>query len=128
MTVWLTPEWVDAVRSEAGGLEGPPTVSGTVQVDVTGTADGDTVVHVTFDLGRLVAAGVGPVDEPDAVISLSEEDARAVLVGMLDPSVAFMRGTMKVTGDTGLVIDLLALSATDGARARRERVAGLTMD
>jgi len=128
MTAWLTREWVDTARAEVADLVGPTTLSGVLQVDVTGGVEGDSVVHVTFDVGRLVGAGAGPVDGPDAVVSLSDEDARAVVAGALDPSVAFMQGRMKVTGDMGLVVDLLALSATDEARARRARVAELTLD
>jgi len=73
-----------------------------------------------------VAVAPGPADGPDASLTLTVEDARAVLSGDLDPSVAFMQGRMKVAGTMGLVLDVLALSATEAARSARVRVASAT--
>lgn len=119
---------VATVRAEAADLVGPATLAGTVEVHVTGGPDGDAQLHATFDAGRLTAIGVGPAPGADATLALTGEDAGAVLAGVLDPSVAFMQGRMKVTGDMGIVLDLLALASTDAARACRDRVAGRTAD
>ena len=126
MTAWLSEEWVDAVADELAGLEGPSSLTGSVQVDVTGGPDGDVGVHAVLDGGRLVALRPGPTPAPDAVLTLTDADARAVVDGQLDPAVAFMRGRMKVAGDMALVLDLLVLSGSDAARAGRARVAALT--
>ena len=107
---------------------GTATLTGTVQVDVTGGPEGDAAVYATFDTGRLVAAGSGPTPGPDASLTLTAPDAAEVLVGALDPSVAFMQGRMKVAGDMGLVLDLLALASTDAARACRDRVGAPSTD
>ena len=123
MTVRTPDQWADAVRTEAAGLEGASTLTGTVQVDVTGGPDGDLAVHATFDGGRLAGVDAVAADQPAATVTLTAEDGRAVCAGELDPSVAFMQGRLKVTGDMGLVLDLLALSATAAARACRERLA-----
>jgi putative sterol carrier protein len=58
--------------------------------------------------------------------TLSDTDARAVVAGDLDPSVAFMQGRMKVAGAMAPLLDLLALAGTDEGRARIGRVAELT--
>jgi len=119
-----TPEaWAQAVRDGLAGLTGASTLSGTVQVDVTGGTAGDVSVHAVLDAGRLAAAGPGPADGADATMTLSEEDARAVVAGHLDPSVAFMQGRMKVAGDMGVVLDLLALVSSPPAAAARSRIA-----
>jgi len=115
--------WVASVRAELVGLVAPPSLDGTLRVDVTGAPGGDRTAHARFGGGRLTDVGPGPGEGPDATVALTFEDARAVLVGDLDPSVAFMQGRMKVAGDMGLVLDVLALAATDAARACRERVA-----
>ena len=115
--------WSAPVRAELHGLAGPPSLEGTVRVDVTGGADGDWTAHARFGGGRLADLGPGAGEGPDVTVTLTFEDARAVLVGDLDPSVAFMQGRMKVAGDMGLVLDLLALAATDAARGCRERIA-----
>ena len=120
-----TPEGVaEALLAAGADLVGPATLTGTVQVDVTGGPDGDVVLWLSFDGGRLTGTGAGPAGSPDATLTLGAADARAVATGALDPSVAFMQGRMKVAGDMGPVLDLLALSATPAAAAVRARVAG----
>jgi SCP-2 sterol transfer family len=58
--------------------------------------DGDTVVPSTVD------------ETPAAVVlTLTPADAEAVKRGELDLSVAFMRGTMKMTGDPGVLLHVL---------------------
>jgi putative sterol carrier protein len=118
-------EWTAVVRDELVGLVGPTTLVGSVQVDVSGGPDGDRSLHVEFDTGRVTDAGSGPCDAPDTTLSLTHGDARAVLSGELEPSVAFMQGRMKVAGDMGVALDLLALSATEEARRVRSRMADL---
>jgi hypothetical protein len=50
-----------------------------------------------------------PVDEtePAVVLTLTPADAAAVKSGDLDLSVAFMRGTMKMAGDSGVLFHVL---------------------
>ena len=115
--------WTAAVRAELDGLVAPPSLEGTLRVDVTGAPGGDRIAHARFGGGRLADVGPGAGEGSDASVALTVEDARAVLDGDLDPSVAFMQGRMKAAGDMGLVLDVLALAATDAARGCRERIA-----
>jgi putative sterol carrier protein len=119
----MTTGAVAAVHGALSGLAGGPALSGTVQVDVTGGAGGDVTCRVRFEDGTLVEVAEGGADGADAVLTLTDADAHAVLAGDLDPSVAFMQGRMKVSGSMGVVLDLLALSATDDARGRLARAA-----
>ena len=58
--------------------------------------DGDAVTPGTVD------------DTPAAVtFTLTPDDAAAVKNGTLDLSVAFMRGTMKMAGDSGVLLHVL---------------------
>jgi hypothetical protein len=123
---WLTEEWLTAAGVEGSGACGPPTLTGSVVVEVTGGADGDMVAHVAFDGGCLVGSGVGTVPSPDVTLTLTDTDARDVLSGQLDLAVAFMQGRMKVAGAMALLLDLLVLAVSDDARARRARLAELT--
>jgi len=119
---------VVAAAGALDGLEGADTLAGVVQVDVTDGTDGDASLHAEFEHGRLVGLVAGPGDAPDTTVSLSVADARAVVDGALQLSVAFMQGRLKVAGDMGIVLDLLALSATPDARGRLSRIAGITAD
>ena len=61
--------------------------------------------------------GPGPVapgcdGEPDLTLSLSPGDAALVRQGQLAPSVAFMQGRLKTSGDNGLLLEVLAWTAT----------------
>jgi hypothetical protein len=56
---------------------------------------------------------VGCPGEPDLSLTLSPADAEMVRQGRLAPSVAFMQGRLKTSGDNGLVLKVLAWSATD---------------
>ena len=123
---WLSGDWFALAVAEADGLSGPPTLEGTVVVEVTGAGDGTVSGHAVFEAGRLVSAGAGPVDGADLTVTLSDADARDVVAGTLDPSVAFMQGRMKVAGSMAPLLDLLALAGTDDARARLGRVAAGT--
>lgn len=127
MTVrWLTEEWLTAAAAEGSGATGPPTLTASVVVEVTGGAEGDAVAHAVFDGGCLVGSGAGTLPSPDVTLTLTDADAQAVLSGALDLSVAFMQGRMKVAGAMAPLVDLLALAGTDDARARRGRLARLT--
>lgn len=64
------------------------------------------------------ATGPGPASEgcpgePDLTLTLSPADAVLVSQGRLAPSVAFMQGRLKTSGDNALLLRVLAWSATD---------------
>jgi hypothetical protein len=65
--------------------------------------------------GALVRA---PEGEPDLTLTIGTDDARLIKQGELEPSVAFMRGRLKTSGDNALLLRVLAWSATpDFAKA-----------
>ena len=123
---WLTDGWFTLAGAEAEGVHGPPTLQGTVVVEVTGGPEGDLAGHATFADGGIVGSEAGPVDDPDLVLTLTDADARAIVAGDLDPAVAFMQGRMKVAGAMAPLLDLLALAGTEDCRARLSRVAAQT--
>ena len=123
MTAWLTESFLGAARTEFADVVGPPGLDGVVAVEVTGGPDGDVAVQLVFAGGRLTGADIGTADAA-ATLTVTAEDARAMVAGDLDPSVAFMQGRMKVSGEMALVLDLLATAATEDARAARARLAG----
>lgn len=51
-------------------------------------------------------------DEPDLTLTIGTDDAYRVGRGELDPSVAFMQGKLKSTGDNALLLSILDWSAT----------------
>ncbi len=66
-------------------------------------------------------AGAAP--DADLTLQIGRADAQAVATGQVEPSVAYMRGRLKATGDGALLLGLLASTATDGYQEwRRETV------
>ena len=126
MTVPLSDAWFDGLRGALVDLEGPDSLVGTLQVEVAGGTGGDVVLHLEFAGGRVTGAGPGPAPDADATVTLTEDDARGVLEGRLDASVAFMQGRLKVVGDMATVLDVLALSSSAAAKTCLGRIAGLT--
>ncbi len=66
---------------------------------------------------RWSGAGPGPLltddgSEPDLTLTLSPGDAELVRNGQLDPSVAFMQGRLKTSGDNALLLEVLSWTTT----------------
>jgi len=115
MLRYLTPEWIDAVASAAGDLEGPVGVRLTVQQRVTGGPDGDVSYHMVVEEGK-VAVRAGEAAAPDVVFEQDHATAVAVARGELAAQAAFMSGRLRVHGDVQrLIDDKDALTGLDGA-------------
>ena len=110
MTVaeFLSDEWIASMV----GRGTAPGASGTVQVVVTGAPDGDGKWHFRLDDGVVAEADAGTRAAPDLTLTVGYAEGAAMAAGELDPSVAFMQGRMKTAGDPGLVLDVLAESAS----------------
>ena len=107
MAEFLSDEWIAAWV----GRGRRPGASGTVQVVVTGAPEGDGKWYLRLDDGVVAEAAAGSQAAPDLTLTVGYADGAAMAAGELDPSAAFMRGSMKTTGDPGLVLDVLASAA-----------------
>jgi hypothetical protein len=120
-TAWAQGDWALRALAATGGElagSGPRLTAGPVPVEVVvGTDAGDVHVQGRFEGGQLVALGPGPAaaDGAEAAVTftLPAELGSQMLAGELAPTVAFMQGRLKTAGDPGLVLELLALSATE---------------
>ena len=72
------------------------------------------------------AGGVGVAADADLALTIDRDDAWTVLTGEVEPSVAFMRGRLKATGDGGLLLELLESTTTGGYQGWRQQAEGLT--
>jgi SCP-2 sterol transfer family len=62
--------------------------------------------------------------EPDLALALSPADAQLVGRGELEPSVAFMQGRLKTSGDNALLLRVLAWTTTPAFAAARAEWSG----
>jgi predicted lipid carrier protein YhbT len=116
---FLSDEWLDAVRANAGGRAGDLSVRLHVTV-------GDAQFHAVVVDGALETLATGPLADADVSLTVPFDDAVALLRGETDPSVLFMQGRMKTAGDPAKLLDLLACSARPGYAALRDTVGANT--
>lgn len=122
MVVLLSPDWL-ARRAELGAdLPDRPGASARVRHVVSGGPDGDVAFIEVYEDGRLAsvmpgsAAADGEADA-DVTLTMSHADAVAIVAGELDLHVGFMRGKIKLLGDVGALMDVLAVTQSEELRA-----------
>lgn len=85
--------------------------------DASGPGSGQEGKSATQWSLQWSSAGPGPLlpgyeGEADLTFTIGTDEARLVKEGDLDPSVAFMRGRLKSSGDNALLLRILAWSAS----------------
>ncbi len=122
MAVYLSKAWAEAPvdpLAEAFAAAGGEAVLGRV---VSGGPDGEVRFTARIAGG---AVAYQPDLAPDAQVTLTDtaKNARAQLVGELDPNAAFMRGQTKTAGETAVLLAML--TAATGERYEAARTAAL---
>jgi putative sterol carrier protein len=100
----LSPEWFDDVNATAAESVDAGALRLVIQQVVTDGPEGDVHYAVRIEDGRVtVVAG----EATDADVTVTEDHATAVAVaqGELAAPAAFMTGRIRVTGDTGILLD-----------------------
>ncbi len=85
-------------------------LSGLMRMVVTGGEGGDWAVAFKLGPGEIP-------DDPTTTISVSDEDARAMETGELNPMAAFMAGRVQVAGDMTLMMQMQAIQMQAAAQA-----------
>jgi hypothetical protein len=125
MTALLTPEWIGLaleVAADAPGLDRPG-LDARIRCEVTGGDDGDVVVGWILRDGR-PGPDDGATGLPEVTLTVTADDAVAVVRGELDPNVAFMQGRLKVAGAMEPVLAMLARAGTPPVRELLGSLAG----
>lgn len=123
MADWLDDEWASRFAATTAGLPEIPGASATVCLKFTGGVRKEIPVHWSYTGGVPSAGALGTGPEPDLEFTLSAADAREVLSGSVEPSVAFMRGRLKASGDGGLLLRFLEATTTKEFESWREGLA-----
>jgi hypothetical protein len=108
---FLTEDWVALQRELGGALPARPGASARVQHTVTG-APGEVVYWLAWEDGRVVDGGLGPDPAADVMLTAPRALAAELAAGRVEPSVAFMQGRMKTSGDQAALLRVLAVTAT----------------
>jgi hypothetical protein len=126
MTTWLSEAWFDQARHLAAPFTLTPGLSARIGVEITGGPDGDVSCVWVLNDGRLEDAPAVDGDAPEVTMTMTEPDAVALVVGDLEPSVAFMQGRMKVVGSMAVMIPLLAATRSPHYQELRRSIADIT--
>ena len=121
---WLSEEWLKDVADQAGARPPVAGANGMVSMVITTGRRDEVSYHWSYRDGIPGEGGVGPVADADLTLTITRADAEAVASGEVEPSVAYMRGRLKASGDGALLLGLLASTATDSYRDWRRRVMG----
>jgi hypothetical protein len=123
---WLSEDWLKEMAALADSRPALPRASGTVSVAITAGRGRDVGYHWEYRDGVPGGGGVGVVADADLTLSIARDDAWSVLTGEVEPSVAFMRGRLKATGNGGLLLELLESTTAREYRDWRQRAQNLT--
>jgi hypothetical protein len=126
MAEWLSEEWLKEVAGLAGSRPALPGGDGTVSVSVVLGKGRDVAYHWRYHDGKPGEGGVGAAADAAVALIIERADAWAVLQGEVAPSVAYMRGRLKASGNGGLLLDLLKSTAGAGYEQWRRKVLDLT--
>lgn len=123
---WLSPEWAESAAGLHGLLPEVPGANGSVVLSVLTGPRKEVAIHWRYAGGQVEGGGPGAPEGADLTLSLAAADAADVVSGRVEPSVAFMRGRLKASGDGGLLLAFLRSTTTDGFVRWREQLAGLS--
>lgn len=112
MPALLSAQWFELQRSATADLPLRPGASASIQFDVAGGPDGPVSFHQVIEDGRVVAAADGPVDDADFTLIMRWDDFVDSLHGRFDPTVGFMQGRVKVTGNIGRMLSVLPVTGS----------------
>jgi hypothetical protein len=128
---FLSEAWVEAFASATASLPERPGATAVLSFVVTGGPDGPKAEHawrLTMRDGRVESAAVGAAVEGEADLLVAQPwaDALAAIDGTASLDVSFMRGSTKVAGSTGVLMDLLGVLRSDEWREACRSVATRT--
>jgi putative sterol carrier protein len=123
---YLSQEWLDRARSSTDGQPAGTSEAARVQHVISGGPDGDVKYVVTHGDGRVQEATLGTVAEPDVTVTAPYPVWAGIARGEQEMSVAYMQGVVKVAGDTGKWLELLAADRAPEGRARRDALRDVT--
>ncbi len=125
MPEWLSPGWAEAAAALSGQLPEVPGLTGTVSLSLQVAPRKEVAIHWSYQDGRPVPGSAGPAPDADLALTLAAADAADVLSGRVEPSVSFMRGRLKATGDGKLLLGFLESTTSPAFEQWRQGVAAL---
>ena len=112
MAPWLSEQWVEDVEATASSLPSLPDVNATVTLGIAVARKKEVRLSWRYVDG-VPSPDNGATVGADLELSLSAQDALDLFSGRVEPSVSFMRGRLKASGDGSLLLGFLAGTASE---------------
>jgi len=125
---WMSEAWAAAAASTTPALPEVAGAEGTVSLAVSAGRREESGFHWRYEGGKPLVGSAGIDASADLVLLLAADDALAFFKGEVEPSVAFMRGRLKASGDGGLLLGFLKSTELEGFELWRRQVAALAGD
>jgi SCP-2 sterol transfer family len=116
---WLSEEWLQGLAELAGSRPPVPGISGTVSVAITIGRRDQVAYYWSYRDGVPGQGGVGTAADAQLILAAGNDDAASLMSGEVEPSVAYMRGRLKASGDGAMLLAWLESTATDQYRKWR---------
>ena len=123
---WADSEWASEAAAAVSLLPEVPGMSGTVSFAVaegTGRKRSEAGFHWRYERGKAVEGEPGVNADADLVLLIAGSDADDLLSGNVEPSVSFMRGRLKASGDGAILLGFLRSTAQPEFETWRRKVA-----
>lgn len=114
-------EWLRVSAAAFDASLVAPSESATIGLTILGGASGDVVTQWRI-ADNTLSAGLQE-GESDLALTIPAKDAALVVDGELEPSVAYMQGRLKASGDMALLLRLLRASESPAFKSWREGIA-----
>lgn len=125
---WMSAEWAEAAAPLTDILPEVPGAEGTVSFAVSGGRRQEAGFHWSYQNGKAAPGSAGVDASADVALLVAGEDAIELLKGDVEPSVAFMRGRLKASGDGQLLLGFLKSTTSREFEGWRRAVAVLAAE
>lgn len=124
MGAWLSAAWIADTKELGRAMPYREGASGVVQYFVL--ADRERPYYWVIKDGQLFDAGLGEHPSPDVSITVDVDVARAMQMGELEPTTAFLEGRLEVEGNLDLLVGLLPITSSPEYRELEQELARRT--
>ena len=121
-----TPEWAGPAGDLWQLLPDAPGTSGAVNLSVALAPRREVAIHWRYEDGHVVGGGAGAAPDPALSLTIARADAAEMLSGRVEPSVAFMRGRLKASGQGEALLAFLRSTTSEAYDRWRSRVEQLS--
>jgi SCP-2 sterol transfer family len=122
---WLTEEWAGEAAALVDLLPPADGLTGTFSLAIGLGPRKEVALHWSYQDGAPEGGGPGADPDADVSLTLAATDALDLFGGAVEPSVSYMRGRLKASGDGSRLLGFLSSTGSKQYQKWRSRVGAL---